>query len=162
MSLLLFVRNRISTVIVMYSLYLYFLGFRNTSRALSIFKDEKRSYVSVWNWIQRFDSCTIYKHKRVSAFILDETMIQVGTNITGCGFVLNQYINLFLELISPTPEICLFYPHFWNLWLVNMVDIRSIQMVLLGIQKHVRHRLKHYLYSSVEKSLIDRKGYAVL
>ena len=48
----------------MYSLYLYFLGLSlsNTSKALIIFKDDKRrSYVSVWNWIQRFDSCNIYK-----------------------------------------------------------------------------------------------------
>ena len=43
-----------------------------------IFKDQKRSYVSVWNWIQRFGSCQIYKWKRVSAFIIDETVIQIG------------------------------------------------------------------------------------
>jgi putative transposase len=66
----------------MYSLYLYFLGLslRNTSNALTIFRDEKRSYVSVWNWIQRFGSCQIYnKRKRVSAFIIDETAIQIGS-----------------------------------------------------------------------------------
>ena len=53
-----FERNRTSTVVLMYSLYLYFLGLslRNTSKALIIFKDDKRSYVSVWNWIQRFGS----------------------------------------------------------------------------------------------------------
>src|SRR5688500_9713601 len=76
-----FERNKTSNVIVMYSLYLYFLGLslRNTSKALIIFKDEKRSYVSIWNWIQRFGSCNIYKRKRVSAFIIDETVIlQVG------------------------------------------------------------------------------------
>jgi hypothetical protein len=49
-----FQRNKTSPVIVMYSLYLYFLGLslRNTSKALIIFKDQKRSHVSVWNWIQ--------------------------------------------------------------------------------------------------------------
>ncbi len=65
----------------MYSLYLYFLGLslRNTSKALILFKDKQRSYVSVWNWIQRFGSCQIYnKRKRVSAFIIDETVIQIG------------------------------------------------------------------------------------
>ena len=64
----------------MYSLYLYFLGLslRNTSKALVIFKDKKRSYVSVWNWIQKFGSTQIYKRKRVSAFIIDETVIQIG------------------------------------------------------------------------------------
>ena len=75
-----FVRNRTSTIVIMYSLYLYFLGLslRNTSKALTIFKDQKRSYVSVWNWIQRFGSLPIYKRKRVAAFIIDETVIQIG------------------------------------------------------------------------------------
>ena len=76
-----FERNRTSTIVVMYSLYLYFLGLslRNTSKALVIFRDEnKRSYVSVWNWIKRFAEYPIYKRKRVTAFIIDETVIQVG------------------------------------------------------------------------------------
>ena len=78
---IIFERNRTSTIVIMYSLYLYFLGLslRNTSKALTIFKDEKRSYVSVWNWIQRFAEYPIYKRKRVSAFIIDETIIQVGS-----------------------------------------------------------------------------------
>ena len=75
-----FERNRTSTIVIMYSFYLYFLGLslRKTSKALIIFKDEKRSYVSVWNWIQRFGSYRIYKRKRVSGFIIDETAIQIG------------------------------------------------------------------------------------
>jgi putative transposase len=47
-----FVRNRTSTIVVMYSLYLYFLvglSLRNTSKALDIFDDEKRSHIAVWN-----------------------------------------------------------------------------------------------------------------
>ena len=75
-----FVRNRTSTIVVMYSLYLYFLGLslRNTSKALNIFDYEKRSHIAVWNWIQRFGSLPIYKRKRVTAFIIDETIIQIG------------------------------------------------------------------------------------
>jgi transposase-like protein len=75
-----FERNRTSTIVIMYSLYLYFLGLslRNTSKALTIFKDQKRSYVSIWNWIQSFGEYPIYKRKRVSAFIIDETIIQIG------------------------------------------------------------------------------------
>ena len=66
----------------MYSLY--FLGFlglslRNTSKALVIFKDNKRSHVSVWNWIQRFGEYPIYKRKRISAFKIDETVIRIGS-----------------------------------------------------------------------------------
>jgi putative transposase len=65
----------------MYFLYLYFLGLslRNTSKALTIFKDKKRSYVSVWNWIHKFAKYPIYKRKRVSAFIIDETVIQISS-----------------------------------------------------------------------------------
>ena len=76
-----FIRNRTSTIVIMYSFYPYFLGLSlcNTSRALVIFRDEKRSYVSVWNWIQRFGSLQIYKRKRISAFIIDETVIQIGS-----------------------------------------------------------------------------------
>ena len=83
MAIRLFERNRTSTIIVMYSLYLYFLGLslRNTANALEPFKDQKRSHVAVWDWIQRFGSCHIYsKRKRVSAFIIDETVIQIGNN----------------------------------------------------------------------------------
>jgi putative transposase len=74
-----FERDKTFTVIVMYSLYLYFLGLslHNTSKALVIFKEEKRSYVSVCNWVQRFGSSQIYKHKRVFAFIIDESFIQI-------------------------------------------------------------------------------------
>ena len=81
--LLKFVRNRKSTIVVMYSLYLYFLGLslRNTSKVLDIFDGEKRSHIAIWNWIQRFGSlCHIYsKRKRVSAFIIDEIVIQIGS-----------------------------------------------------------------------------------
>ncbi|HEX2409441.1 MAG TPA: hypothetical protein VHJ38_19730 [Nitrososphaeraceae archaeon] len=49
-------------------------------KALVIFRDEKRSHVAVWNWIQRFYSYHIYKRKRVSAFIIDEIVIQIGNN----------------------------------------------------------------------------------
>jgi putative transposase len=81
MSIRLFEKNRTYTVIVLYSLYLYFLGLslRNTSKALDIFDDEKRSHIAVWNWIQRIGSLPIYnKRKIVSAFIIDETVIQIG------------------------------------------------------------------------------------
>ena len=65
----------------MYSLYLYFLvlSLRHTSKALVVFRDEKRSHVVVWNWIQRFGSYQIYKRRRVTAFIINETVIQIGS-----------------------------------------------------------------------------------
>ena len=110
MTIRFFERNRTSTIIVMYSLYLYFLGLslRNTSKALVIFKDEKRSHIAVWNWIQRFGSCQIYKRKRVSAFIIDETIIQIGSQHFWLWFCIEPVHSSVLGIyISEEREICL-------------------------------------------------------
>jgi transposase-like protein len=74
--------ERTKPYVIRYALYLYFLGLslRSTSKAIEPFAN--RSYVSVWYWIQRFDPKRIYpsKRKRVPAFIIDETQIQIGYN----------------------------------------------------------------------------------
>src|SRR5215204_7575394 len=154
-----FVRNRTSTIVVMYSLYLYFLGLslRNTSKALDIFDDEKRSHIAVWNWIQRFGSLPIYKRKRVTAFIIDETIIQIG----------NQHVWLWI-CIEPIHR--------------SVLGIHiSKERNMLAAEKFIRSlvakygkytvytdggtwydgacnvlKLKHYLHSSIEKSLMER------
>ena len=104
-----FERNRTSTFVIMYSLYLYFLGLslRNTSKALIIFKDNKRSYVSVWNWIQRFGSLQIYKRKRVSAFIIDETVIQIGNQHYWLWLCIEPIHLRYFESISQKEERCI-------------------------------------------------------
>ena len=86
----------------MYSLYLFFLGLnlRKTSKALVIFKDNKRSHVSVWNWIQRFAEYPIYKRKRISAFIIDETVIQIGSQNFWLWFCKEPYSSVLGIYIS--------------------------------------------------------------
>ena len=144
----------------MYSLYLYFLGLslRNTSKALIIFKDDKRrSYVSVWNWIQRFDSCNIYKRKRVSAFIIDETVIQVGSQHFWLWFCIEPILVLCLESTFQRREICLLLKNSLDLLLTNTENIQCIQTVVHGTMRHVMYlRLKHYLHSPFQKSLMER------
>jgi putative transposase len=154
-----FERNRTSTFIVMYSLYLYFLGLslRNTSKALEPFKDEKRSYVSVWNWIQRFGSYSIYKRKRVTAFIIDETVIQIG----------NQHFWLWIAIEPIHSSVLGIHISNERNMFVAENFIRSL------ISKYGRHtvytdggtwypqacrflHLKHYLHSPLEKSMIER------
>lgn len=63
----------------MYALYLYFLGlsFRKTSMAIEPF--EERSYVAVWNWVQRFNPKQMFPCKRLVAFLIDETQVQIGS-----------------------------------------------------------------------------------
>ncbi len=66
----------------MYALYLYFLGlsFRNTSKAIQPFEQEGRSHVAIWKWVQRFNPKRVYFCKRVSAFLIDETVIHIGSD----------------------------------------------------------------------------------
>ena len=154
-----FERNRTSTFVIMYSLYLYFLGLslRNTSKALIIFKDDKRSHVSVWNWIQRFGSLQIYKRKRVSAFIIDETVIQIGSQHFWLWFCIEPIHSSVLGIYISEERNMLVAEKF----------IRSL------VEKYGRHPvytdggtwydeacniigLKHYLHSPFQKSLMER------
>ena len=139
---------------------MYFLGLslRNTSKALEPFKDEKRrSYVSVWNWIQRFGSYQLYKRKRISAFIIDETLIQVGNkhfwlwiciepvHKSVLGIHISQARNMlilssFLESLLEKYGLHTVYSD-GGTWYPEACNV-------LG--------LKHYLHSSLEKSFIER------
>ena len=153
-----FERNRTYTIVVMYSLYLYFLGLslRNTSKALVIFKDNKSSHVSVWNWIQRFAEYPIYKRKRISAFIIDETVIQIGSQHFWLWFCIEPIHSSVLGIYISKSRSMLIAEKF----------IRSL------VSKYGRHtvytdvgtwydetcnilKLKHYLHSPFEKSLME-------
>jgi putative transposase len=75
-------RQRTKPKIIAYSLYLYFLGlsYGNTARALQRFV--KRSQVSIWKWIQKYRPKKISSTKsKVSEFIIDETLIKVGSDL---------------------------------------------------------------------------------
>ncbi len=89
-------RNRTPSKYVYYGLYLYFSGLslRRVSERLSVFI--KRNHVSVWNWIQKYKPKKIStRRKKVSEFILDETVIKVGP----------EYIWLWVAIESKNMEI---------------------------------------------------------
>ena len=134
-----FERNRTSTIVVMYSLYLYFLGLslRNTSKTLVIFKDNKRSHVSVWNWIQRFAEYPIYKRKRISAFIIDETVIQIGSQHFWLWFCIEPIHSSVLGIYISEERNMLVAEKFIRFLYQNMEDILFILMVVHGMMKHV-------------------------
>ena len=134
------------------------MSLRNTSKALILFKDKQRSYVSVCNWIQRFGSCQIYnKRKRVTAFIIDETVIQIGS----------QHFWLWLCIEPIHSSVLGIYISEERNMIVAEKFIRSL---VENYGKHTVYtdggtwydeacnvlRLKHYLHSSVEKSLMER------
>ena len=76
-------RNRTSSQIIGYELYLYFLGlfFRNTTKALSFLKIIKISHISVWKWIQKYRPWKYHKNKKIQEYIIDETAIKAGSEL---------------------------------------------------------------------------------
>lgn len=74
-------RNRTSLSYIGRALYLYFLGLstRNVAKAMFCFRKVKRSHVAIWKWIQKYHPRKILsKRKRISEFIIDETLLKVG------------------------------------------------------------------------------------
>lgn len=74
-------RNRTPSEFISYGLYLYFSGLslRRTSERLSS-GFIKRNHVSIWNWIQKYNPKKITaKRKKIEEFIVDETLIRVGS-----------------------------------------------------------------------------------
>ena|SRR4249919_1091257 len=75
-------RNRTPSEYIGYGLYLYFLGLslRNVVKALSHLHIVKRSHVAIWKWIQKFRHRRISstRRKKISEYIVDETILQVG------------------------------------------------------------------------------------
>jgi hypothetical protein len=74
-------RNRTSSQIIGYGLYLYFLGlsFRNAAKALSFLLLVKISHVSIWNWIQKYKPKRCHKKKKIREYVIDETAIKAGS-----------------------------------------------------------------------------------
>jgi putative transposase len=124
---------------------------------LVIFRDEKRSHVSVWNGIQRFGASQIYKRKRITDFIIDETIIQIG----------NQHFWLWICIEPVNSSVLGIHISEERNMIVAEKFIRSL------VQKYGKHTvytdggtwydeacnligLKHYLHSSIEKSIMER------
>lgn len=154
-------RNRTSSEDIGYSLYLYFLGLslRNIVKALSYLHMVKRSHVAIWKWIQKFRSNNISssKRNRISEYIVDETLIKVGS----------EYIWLWVAIEPENRQILA----------QNITQDRNMlvaERFLSGVVKiHGNHpvstdggtwypqacrflKLNHHIHSSFEKSLIER------
>ncbi|MGN6708524.1 MAG: hypothetical protein ACTHKF_04175, partial [Candidatus Nitrosocosmicus sp.] len=70
-------RNRTSSRNIGYGLYLYFFGLstRNGAKALSFLHIVKRSHVSIWNWIQKYQPKRIsLQRNKIDELIVDEAV----------------------------------------------------------------------------------------
>ncbi|MGA8914115.1 MAG: DDE-type integrase/transposase/recombinase [Nitrososphaeraceae archaeon] len=155
-----FERNRTRPFLIRYALYLYFLGLSlgSTSKALEPFVD--RSYVAMWYWIQEFNPKDVFPNKkkaRITAFVIDGTLIQIGATDTWLWVAIEPIHNRILGVsISRHRDM-----------LVSESFLRSL-IKLYG--KHIVYSdggswypeacnslgLKHTLHSPFEKSVIER------
>ena len=98
----------------------------------------------------------IYKRKRVSAFIIDETIIQVGSRHFWLWFLYTTIHSSVLGIYI-SQERNMFVAEKLNLSLKIMENILYILMEVHGMMKHVMSwDLKHHLHSSLEKNLMER------
>jgi len=151
-------RNRTPSKYVCYGLYLYFSGLslRRVSERLSCFV--KRNHVSIWNWVQKYHPKKISsRKKKIVEFIVDETLIKVGS----------EYIWLWITIEPENKQIL-------ALSISKERNMFVAERFLSGIVKiHGKHpvstdggtwypmackflKLEHHIHSSYEKSLIER------
>jgi putative transposase len=73
-------RHRTNLEDIIYAVNLYFdgLSLRKTSKALSQFV--KRSHIAIRDWIQKYQPQRLLSNtKKISEYIVDETLIKVGS-----------------------------------------------------------------------------------
>jgi len=152
-------RNRTPSEYVCYGSYLYLSGLslRRASERLSCFI--KRNHVSIWNWIQEYHPLKIStKSKRISEFIVDETLIKVGS----------EYIWLWVAIDAKSKEIlALTISKERNMFVAE----RFLSDIVRDYGNHHVSTdggtwypmacrflgLEHHIHSPMEKSLIERK-----
>jgi hypothetical protein len=50
---------------------------------------------AIWKWVQRFNPRRLYCCKRISIFLIDETMLQIGTDSNHLGILGKVLDNVF-------------------------------------------------------------------
>ena len=152
-------RNRTSSKIIGYGLYLYFLGlsFRNTAKALSCLLLVKISHVSIWNWLQKYRPWKYIKNKKIQEYIIDETVIKVGAESIWLWVIIEPKNKEILEAdISKKRNISIAKRFLSNV--VNKYGLHSVSTDggtwYPGACRFLN--LKHHLHSSFEKSIIER------
>jgi putative transposase len=156
----LFERERTSAETILFALYLYFLGlsFRNTSKAIQLLGRERgRSHVAIWNWVQRFNPRRLYCCKRVAAFLIDETMVQSGSDQAWLWIAVEPVHKQILGVYISRHR--------------NMIVAESfLKSLIKNYGKHVVYSdggtwypeacisvgLMHRLHSQYEKSIVER------
>ena len=153
------IRNKTPPEYIYHGLYLYFSGLslRRTSQQLSCFI--KRNHVTIWNWIQKYHPQRISsKSKRISEFIIDETLIKVGSEyiwLIGCNRARKQGNSRTINL-KGEKHVCCCERFISKLVMTYGSHPVSTDGGTWYPQACRFLKLQHHLHSSFEKSLVER------
>ena len=153
-------RNRTPSSDIGHALYLYFLGLstRGVAKAMFSLHKVKRSHVSIWKWIQKYHPQRMSsKRKKIAEYIVDETLIKVGSELVWLWVAIESKNKQILALTTSRER--------------NMfVTERFLSNIVRDYGKHPVStdggtwypqacrflKLDHHMHSSFEKSLIER------
>lgn len=151
-------KNTHRTDIVL-TVFLYFLGlsFRSTAKAIEPFVD--RTHVAIWYWVQEFCPKRVYPCKRVAAYLIDKTRVQIGTSEAWVWVATEPAHRTILGVyISRHRETLQSQKHFPGRWSRNTVSILSIQTEGLMVSRRMPYVGVAAPAASNSLEELDRKG----
>lgn len=154
-------RNRTNRKDIIYAINLYFdgLSLRKTSKALSRFI--KRSHTAIRDWIQKYKPQRLLsKTKKIDEFIVDETLIKVGSEFIWLWLVAIEPENREILAVTVTRERNTLIAEKFISDIVVIYDKHPVSTDRGGTWYPMACeflRLKHHIHSPWEKSLIERK-----
>ena len=152
-------RNRTPSKYIYYGLYFYFSGLslRRASKILSSYFI-KRNHVSIWNWIQKYHPKKLSsKRKKILEFVIDETLIKVGSEYIWLWVAIEPKNREILAL-SISKERNMFVAERFLLTVVKDYGKRPVSTDggTWYPQACQFLKLEHHLHSPFEKSIIER------
>lgn len=151
-------RQRTKPKDIAYGLYLYFLGLSYGSTAKALNRFVHRSHVSVWKWVQKYKPKRVSsKRKKINGFIVDETLIKIGSEFTWLWVAIEPKDKGILSINISKERNMLLAERF----LSNLLEEHGQHPVSTDggtwYPQACRFlKLKHHLHSSFEKSLVER------
>lgn len=153
-------RNRTPSSDIGHALYLYFLGLstRGVAKAMFSLHKVKRSHVSIWKWIQKYHPQRMSsKRKKIAEYIVDETLIKVGSELVWLWVAIESKNKQILALTTSRERNMFVTERF----LSNIVRDHGKHPVSTDggtwYPQACRFlKLDHHMHSSFEKSLIER------
>ena len=148
-------RNKTPPEYVCCGMYLYLSGL-SLRTAQRLYYCIKRNHVTIWNWIQKYHPINISsKSKKISEYIVDETLLKVGSEYVWLWVAIEpENRNILTLSISKERNILIAERFISDLAKVHGKHPVSTDGGTWYPQACRFLNLKHHIHSSYEKSII--------